>query len=161
MLNQAVMNKQNEQRIEAQFPLGDKAPAEYFTGTAWIKMLVADDRIFHHAIGNVIFEPGARNNWHSHPGGQILLITGGMGYYQEEGKPIQLLRKGDLVEILPDVVHWHGATPDRRLTHIAITTNTQYGIVNWLDSVSDEEYNSFQQLDFSVEIHNETLQTLQ
>jgi quercetin dioxygenase-like cupin family protein len=90
-----------------------------------------------------VFEPGARNNWHTHPGGQILLITDGLGYYQEKSKPIQLLHKGDVVNILPDVEHWHGATPDSPLTHIAINTNTQKGLVVWLQRVTDEEYKSF------------------
>ncbi len=78
---------------KAIFPKGEKAPAEYFTGTAWIKLLVPNDPIFNAQIGNVMFEPGARNNWHTHPGGQILIITDGVGYYQEKGKSIQVMRK--------------------------------------------------------------------
>ena len=132
------MNNQN-----TTFPKGDKASADYFTGTAWVKMLVKDDDIFHCSIGNVTFEPGARNNWHTHPGGQILIVTDGTGYYQEKGKEIQLLQKGDVVKILPDIEHWHGASPDSEFTHIAINTNTQKGIVKWLHRVTDEEYNSF------------------
>jgi quercetin dioxygenase-like cupin family protein len=125
------------------FPKGDKASPDYFTGTTWVKMLVPNDTTFNCQIGNVIFEPGARNNWHTHPGGQILIATEGTGYYQEKGKPIQLLRKGDVVRILPGAEHWHGATPDSEFTHIAINTNTQKGIVVWLQRVTDEEYNSF------------------
>jgi quercetin dioxygenase-like cupin family protein len=125
------------------FPQGEKAPAEYFTGTAWVKTLVADDRTFNCVIGNVTFEPGARNNWHTHPGGQILMVTEGTGYYQEKGKPVQLLHKGDVVKILPDVVHWHGASSDSEFTHIAISANTQKGVVVWLQRVTEEEYNSF------------------
>src|SRR4030095_16564482 len=126
------------------FRKGEKAPAEYFTGIAWVEMLVPDNRTFNCQIGNVIFEPGARNNWHTHPGGQILLITDGTGYYQERGKPIQLLLQGSVVKIPPNVVHWHGATPDASLTHIAISTNIQKGgVVDWLQPVTDEEYNSF------------------
>jgi quercetin dioxygenase-like cupin family protein len=124
------------------FPKGEKAPADYFTGAAWIRPLVPDDRTFNCVIGNVTFEPGARNHWHTHPGGQILIATQGTGYFQERGKPIQLLQKGDVVKILPDVVHWHGASPDSEFTHIAISTNTQKGIVVWLQKVTDEEYNS-------------------
>ncbi|HEV7424215.1 MAG TPA: cupin domain-containing protein, partial [Candidatus Paceibacterota bacterium] len=67
--------------------------------------------------------------------------TEGTGYYQEKGKPIQLLRKGDVVKILPDIEHWHGATADSEFTHIAINSNTQKGIVTWLQRVTDEEYN--------------------
>jgi quercetin dioxygenase-like cupin family protein len=125
------------------FSKGDKASPDYFTGRAWVKMLVQDDATFNCSIGNVTFEPGARNNWHTHPGGQILIVTEGTGYCQEKGKPIQLLRKGDVVKILPDVEHWHGASPEGEFTHIAINTNTQKGIVVWLQRVTDEEYSSF------------------
>ena len=125
------------------FPKGEKAPADYFTGTVWIKMLVPNGPNLSCQIGNVVFEAGARNNWHTHPGGQVLIGTDGIGYYQEKGKPIQLLRKGDVVNILPDVVHWHGASTDSEFTHIAINPNTQKGIVVWLERVTDEEYNNF------------------
>lgn len=124
------------------FPKGEKAPSEYFTGTAWVKPLVPLDSVFNCVIGNVIFEPGTRNNWHTHPGGQILIVTDGIGYFQEKGKPIQLLHKGDVITIPPGVVHWHGASPNSELTHIAISTNTQKGIVDWLQPVTDEEYKS-------------------
>jgi len=125
------------------FENGEKAPAEYFTGTAWLKMLVPNDTNLNCQIGNVVFQAGARNNWHTHPGGQILLATHGTGYYQEKGKPIQLLRKGDVVNIPPDIEHWHGASPASEFTHLAINPNTQKGVVQWLQPVTDEEYNSF------------------
>jgi quercetin dioxygenase-like cupin family protein len=137
------MNTSENQSPNTIFPKGDRAPAEYFTGTAWVKMLVPNDPTFNSAIGNVVFEPGTRNNWHTHPGGQILIVTDGIGYYQEKGKPIQLLQKGDVVTIPPDLVHWHGASPDSEFTHIAISTNTQKGIVDWLNPVTDEEYYGF------------------
>jgi quercetin dioxygenase-like cupin family protein len=124
------------------FPTGEKAPAEYFTGTAWIKPLVPNDATLNCQIGNVVFEPGARNNWHTHAGGQILIVTDGTGYYQEKGQPIQVIRKGDVVNIAPDVIHWHGASPDSAFTHLAINPQTQKGIVEWLERVTDEEYNS-------------------
>jgi quercetin dioxygenase-like cupin family protein len=131
------------ENTNAIFPKGDRAPADYFTGTVWLKLLVPNNDQLSCQIANVIFEPGARNNWHTHPGGQILIATNGVGYYQEKGKPIQLLRKGDVVKILPGVVHWHGASPESEFTHIAINTNTQKGIVTWLQIVNEEEYNSF------------------
>ncbi|MDB5272816.1 MAG: cupin protein [Chitinophagaceae bacterium] len=124
------------------FPKGEQAPADYFLGTAWVKLLLPNDSILHAQIGNVVFEPGARNNWHTHAGGQILIVTDGVGYYQEKGKAIQVIRKGDVVPIAPDVKHWHGASHNSAMTHLAINTNTQNGIVTWLERVTEEEYNS-------------------
>lgn len=125
------------------FPKGEKAPAEYFSGgTAWIHILKPNEDDLNCQIGNVIFEPGCRNNWHSHGGGQILIVTSGTGYFQEKGKPIQILKSGDIINILPDVIHWHGASPDSEFTHIAINPNTQNGIVEWMEPVTDKEYNN-------------------
>ncbi|MBK5273355.1 MAG: cupin domain-containing protein [Bacteroidia bacterium] len=124
------------------FPKGERAPADYFTGTTWLKMLFPNDPALNCQVANVVFEPGARTIWHTHTGGQILIATDGIGYYQEKGKPIQLLRKGDVVNIPPDIVHWHGASPGSEFTHIAVNPNTQKGIVAWLEKVTDEEYNS-------------------
>jgi quercetin dioxygenase-like cupin family protein len=128
---------------DAIFPKGDKITNDYFTGTAWLKMLLPNDDVFNCPIGNVVFEPGCRNNWHTHPAGQILICISGQGYYQEKGKLIQLLNKGDIVAIAPEIVHWHGATPDSQFTHISISPNSQKGVVDWLQPVTDEEYNSF------------------
>jgi len=128
---------------ETLFPKGDSAPAEYFLGNVWVRTLVSADDQLNTAVANVVFEAGARNNWHTHPGGQILIATEGIGYYQEKGKPIQLLHRGDVVKILPDILHWHGASRDSAFTHIAINPNTQNGMVVWLQRVTDNEYNSF------------------
>jgi len=125
------------------FPKGERAPADYFTGIVWVKMLVPNDPVLNCQIANVVFEQGARNNWHTHPGGQVLIVTEGEGYYQEKGKPAQLLQKGEVVNIPPDVKHWHGASHDSGFTHIAVNPNTQKGIVVWLERVTDEEYNNF------------------
>jgi quercetin dioxygenase-like cupin family protein len=125
------------------FPKGQKAPADYFTGEAWVSLILPNDQALNCQIGNVMFEAGARNNWHTHPGGQILIVTSGTGYYQEKGKAIQLIRAGETIAIPPAVVHWHGAATDSAMTHIAINPNTQTGIVEWLERVTDEEYNSF------------------
>lgn len=122
------------------FPVGEKIENEYFSGTAWLSVLVFPDSTFNCPTFNVTFEPGVRNNWHRHPGGQILLVTGGTGYYQEEGKDARVLKKGDVVQIPPDVKHWHGAAPDIWFSHIAISTNVQKGDVEWLEPVTDEEY---------------------
>lgn len=125
------------------FPKGEKVSPDYFTGTAWVKMLVPAGNIYDCPIGNVVFEPGCRNNWQSHPSGQILICIDGKGYYQEKDKSIQLLQKGDVVQVLPNVVHWHGATATDEFTHIAISPNAEKGIVEWLAPVTDEEYYSF------------------
>jgi len=104
-------------------------------------MRVNNDSTYNTSIGNVTFELKARTNWHKHPGGQILLITEGQGFYQEKGKSAQVLRKGDIVKIPPYAEHWHGAAPEYSLTHIAISPNTDKGSVVWLQPVTDEEYN--------------------
>jgi quercetin dioxygenase-like cupin family protein len=140
-LKAQTMNPENKNTTGI-FPKGDKAPAEYFTGTAWVRTLVANDDSLTTVISNVVFEPGARNHWHTHPAGQILICTEGIGYYQEKGKSIQTLHPGDVVKILPNVEHWHGASPNSRFTHIAINVNTEKGVVNWLGKVTDDEYNS-------------------
>ncbi|PWN59059.1 cupin domain-containing protein [Chryseobacterium viscerum] len=125
------------------FPKGEKAPSDYFSGgTAWVHILKPNEDNLNCQIGNVLFEPGCRNNWHSHGGGQILIVTSGTGFYQEKGKSAQVLHAGDIVNILPDVIHWHGAAPNSEFTHIAINPNTQNGIVEWLEPVTDEEYNN-------------------
>jgi quercetin dioxygenase-like cupin family protein len=134
-----------EQKTEPVFPIGNIITGNNFTGTAWLHWLVPNDSIFNCPAGNVTFEPGARTNWHKHPGGQILLITGGQGYYQESGKQALLIKKGDVVLISPDVEHWHGATSISGFTHIAINTNVQKGSVVWLQPVSDEEYGNLDQ----------------
>jgi len=126
---------------ETLFTKGDKAPTDYFVGEVWIKVLVAPSDPFDTVINDVVFAPGARTNWHTHPGGQILICTNGVGYYQEKGKAIQLLNKGDVVKILPKIEHWHGASADSEFTHIAINPNTTKGGVNWMEKVTDEEYN--------------------
>jgi 4-carboxymuconolactone decarboxylase len=132
------MNKlENQNSI---FPKGEKVSPDYFTGTAWLNILVPQDETKSYAVGNVLFEPGSRNNWHTHPAGQILLITDGKGFYQERGKPARLITKGDVVVIPSRTDHWHGASRDSSLTHIVITNNTKQGAVEWLEPVSDEEY---------------------
>jgi quercetin dioxygenase-like cupin family protein len=121
-------------------PAGTKrGPAEYFTGTAWVTMLAGENPT-DCTVGDVTFEPGARNNWHRHPAGQLLVVTAGQGYYQEKGQPAQLLRAGDAVSIAPGVVHWHGATADSLFTHLAINPSASQGVVDWLEPVTDEEY---------------------
>lgn len=128
------------------FPKGEMITNNNFTGTAWLQMLMTNSETFDCTIGNVTFEPGCRNNWHSHPGGQILVVTSGEGYYQEKDKPIRLIKAGDIVEILPNVLHWHGATPHCHMEHLAIGTRNSMGPAVWGAPVTDEEYNNYRQL---------------
>ncbi|RZJ86628.1 MAG: cupin domain-containing protein, partial [Hymenobacter sp.] len=97
----------NNQAHPPQVPASAQpAQAQYFTGTAWVKMLAPADNATDCTVGDVFFEPSCRNNWHSHPHGQLLVVTTGTGLYQEKGQPARLLRAGDTVVIAPDVVHW-------------------------------------------------------
>lgn len=121
------------------FPVGDKndAFAQYFIGQSYLKMLTTESV----CVANVTFEPSCRNNWHiHHKGGQILLCTAGMGYYQEWGKEPQKLNPGDVVNIPPEVKHWHGASPNSWFSHIAIEVPAEGSSNEWLEPVSDEEY---------------------
>jgi quercetin dioxygenase-like cupin family protein len=111
------------------FSKSDRANPDYFTGNAWVKLLVNENE-FNSMIANVTFEAGARNNWHTHPVGQILIVTDGIGFYQEKGKPIQLIQRGDVIKIPADIKHWHGASQNSALTHIAITAVTPKGAVD-------------------------------
>lgn len=136
---QEIMEANNNE-LNAIFPKGDQGPAEFFTGKAFNYGLLAPDEKFTTAVGNVYFEPGARSNWHSHPAGQILLITDGIGYHQIEGQAIEIIKKGDVVTCPPNVNHWHGASPDVGLQQLYIVPNTEKGIVDWKQAVSDAEY---------------------
>jgi quercetin dioxygenase-like cupin family protein len=123
------------------FERSSKGSSDFFTGNVWVKMLVTDENgVFDTQVYNVVFEPGARTHWHSHPGGQILIVTRGKGFYQERGKPVRILKKGDVVEIPPNVVHWHGAAPDEELVHIGISTQVHLGPAEWFGPVTEEEY---------------------
>lgn len=110
-----------------------------FIGTAWLYPL-SHEKELNVPMFNVTFEPGCRNNWHRHSGGQILIATAGTGYYQEKGKAARRLFPGDIVEIAPGVEHWHGAAPDSWFAHLAIECNPENNEVTWLDPVTDAEY---------------------
>ena len=124
---------------EAVFATGQKINNANFTGDAWLQSLITADSSNSIQVGNVTFAPGARTKWHYHPAGQILLVTDGLGYYQEKGSPKRLLRKGDVVKCPPNTPHWHGASRDQAFIQIAIT-NGQNGPTVWLDPVTDEVY---------------------
>ena len=127
-------------QTEPLFPKGNLITNSNFAGTAYLHMMGATDTTLHINYGNVTFEPKARTNWHSHPGGQILFITDGKGFYQAKGEQARLLKKGDFVEIPRNVVHWHGAAPDSEFAHIAVSLNTDDGGAMWIGPVTDEEY---------------------
>ncbi len=127
--------------FEQPFAMGDVNPyGKFFTGTTHLNMLVTKDDTFNSSIGNVTFDAGARTNWHKHSGGQILLVTAGEGRYQEKGKEIQILKKGDVVKIPPNAEHWHGAAPNSMFAHISIEPNIPNNETTWLDPVTDKEY---------------------
>lgn len=131
----------NKAPIDTVFAQGEPNPyGKYFTGQTYLNMLSPNDTTFNAPIGNVTFEPKARTNWHKHTGGQILLVLAGEGRYQERGKEVQVLHKGDVVRIAPDVEHWHGAAPDSWFTHISLETNVPNNQATWLEPVTDEEY---------------------
>jgi quercetin dioxygenase-like cupin family protein len=142
----ACNNNQNQKNMSESnslaFSKGEEVNNNNFTGKVWLNMLVNADSILNTQIGNVTFEPGARTNWHYHKGGQILLVTEGKGLYQEKGKPVESIKKGDVMKCPPDVEHWHGASPTEAMTHIAISPNINIGSVVWLQPVTDKEYNS-------------------
>lgn len=123
------------------FPKGEISATDNHTGTVWLNELNVPDSIFNYGIAVATFAPGAKLDWHIHPAGQILLITEGTGYYQEKGKPMQIVQKGDVIKCLPNVAHWHGASPESSFAYIAVTP-AQKGKTIWLKRVTDEEYHN-------------------
>ena len=130
----------NVPKISA-FPIGTENTGfkQYFTGRSWLAPLTGNKDL-NVPMFNVTFEPGCRNNWHSHTGGQILICVGGKGFYQEKGQSAQMIQSGDVVEIAPNVIHWHGAAPDSWFSHIAIECNPQINKPTWLEPVDDKQY---------------------
>lgn len=130
----------SEQTNSSIFPKGEPLPASYFTGNAFVYALASRDKNNEFALGSVTFEPGARTHWHTHPKGQVLIVTEGSGFYQQKGKPAQVLKKGDVVNIPEDTEHWHGASATSKFVHIAITNFKNEQNVVWLAPVTDQEY---------------------
>ena len=132
-------------RMEAQdnpiFPKGEVATVDNHTGTVWLSELNKPDSILNLSLAQATFAPGVKLDWHIHPAGQYLLITEGTGYYQERGKPIQIVHKGDVIKCLPGVEHWHGAVPATNFSYIGVTPS-QKGKTIWRKRVTDEEYRS-------------------
>ena len=117
------------------------APAQNFTGNVQVEMLFTAAPPSDASGGSVTFEPGARTAWHSHPRGQVLIITAGSGRVQRWGDPIEEVHAGDVVRIPAGQKHWHGASPQASMTHIAITEQRDGSAVEWMEKVSDEQYN--------------------
>ena len=117
-----------------------KGSAVYFSGSVAIEPLFSPHDPSRTTGGEVTFQPGARSAWHTHPLGQILIVTDGTGWIQQWGGPIEEIRKGDVIWIPPGVKHWHGATPTTAMTHIAIQESLDGKVVDWMEHVSDEQY---------------------
>lgn len=115
-------------------------PSEYFTGRVRIEGRFATEAPARAAGGTVTFEPGARTAWHTHPLGQTLIVTAGLGRVQREGGPVEEIRAGDIVWFPPGERHWHGAAPDQSMTHVAIAEALDGVSVTWAEQVSDAEY---------------------
>ncbi|MBY5768036.1 cupin domain-containing protein [Rhizobium leguminosarum] len=117
-----------------------KGPVEWFTGNVRLDPLFAANASRRATAGAATFEPGARTAWHTHPLGQTLIVTGGVGLVQRAGGPIEEVRPGDVIWFEPGEKHWHGAAPSTAMTHIAIQENVDGKVVDWLAPVTDEEY---------------------
>ena len=121
--------------IDTIFPQGEPNPyGKFFTGQTYLSRLSAKDDVFNAPLANVTFEPGARTNC------QILLVLSGEGRYQEKGGKLNILHRGDIVRIAPNIEHWHGAAPDSWFTHISLETNVPNNSTEWLNPVTDKEY---------------------
>ena len=128
--------------VRAGAQASQQGPAEFFTGRVRVDPVWPADAYINAAGGLVTFEPGARSAWHTHPIGQRLVVVSGVGLAQEWGKPVQVIRPGDVVSCPPGIKHWHGATPTTAMTHLAVTGTAGGRNVNWMEKVSDEQYNA-------------------
>lgn len=142
-----IRNDQNKNDMESKnlntavFSRGERGPADWFSGTTWVRSLVAPQQVEGlYSVGQVTFSAGARTLWHTHPAGQVLLVTAGRGFYQERGKAARPLAPGDVVVIPKDVEHWHGAAKDCELVHIAVSNVRDGSSVAWTVPVTGEEY---------------------
>jgi quercetin dioxygenase-like cupin family protein len=136
-----IVFQSQAQTGDAIFPKGELSTVKNHTGNIWLKELNVGDATFDPSIAVATYDAGAKLDWHIHPGGQVLLITEGTGFYQERGKPAQVVHKGDVIKCLPGVEHWHGASPKSSFAYIAVTP-TQKGKTVWLEPVTDKDYNS-------------------
>jgi quercetin dioxygenase-like cupin family protein len=130
---QITITPANSQRVISGAP-------DRFTGSVRVRSLFDAKEPSGSSGGQVTFQPGARSNWHTHPLGQLLIVTDGEGWIQRWGGPVQVIRKGDVIWIPAGVKHWHGATPTTTMTHIAFQEQLDGVAVNWLEKVTDEQY---------------------
>jgi 4-carboxymuconolactone decarboxylase len=130
-------------RLHAQdcsiFTKGEISTTDNHTGTIWLSELSKPDSMLNYSVALATYAQDSKLDWHIHPAGQILLITEGTGYYQEKGKSVQIIHKGDVITCLPGVAHWHGASHGTPFAYIAFTP-AQKGKTIWLQRVSEEEY---------------------
>ena len=117
-----------------------KGPETWFTGTVRIDPLFQTEAPARGAGATVTFEPGARTAWHTHPLGQTLIVTAGLGWVQREGGPVEEIRPGDVIWFSPGEKHWHGASPTTAMTHIATQEGLDGKVVDWMEHVTDEQY---------------------
>lgn len=153
MFNQLIsaQQKTKSNNMASFIEKGIAAPIAYFTGTVWVNMNVTPEEGYNINMGTITFEPKARTNWHIHTSGQILFVIEGMGYYQEKGKAIELIQKGDVIKIPKNVEHWHGASHTNSMRHIALVPEFDKDKTEWLVPVSEVEYNSFKVPVYAVE----------
>ncbi|GBF19384.1 MULTISPECIES: DUF4440 domain-containing protein [Arenibacter] len=126
---------------ESVFPKGKLAPNVHHKGDVWLSHVTEADETFDYHVAQAVSAPGAFLNWHIHPDGQQLLITNGIGYYQEKGKEVQVIQAGDVVKCLPNVEHWHGAAPNSPVTYLAISGKTP---TVWTNELTQGEYDAIQ-----------------
>lgn len=117
-----------------------KGPADYFTGNVKLEPLVEAANPSRVRAASVTFEPGARTAWHTHPLGQTLIVTAGLGWAQTDGGPVEEIKPGDVIWFAPGEKHWHGASASSAMTHVAIQEALDGKAVDWLEQVSDEQY---------------------
>ena len=122
------------------FPKGNKVTNNNFVGNVYVQMFAQNDTVHNVSLGSVIFEPGARTNWHVHPGGQILMVTDGIGYYQERGKDAIIIQKGDIIRCAKDTEHWHTASKENLITYLALYDGSKPTV--WTEQLTQEYYDS-------------------
>lgn len=124
------------------FGIGKKIEGNNFIGNAYLLPLANADWDENLSVSTVTFEAKARNNWHTHPHGQILIVTEGIGYYQEENNEVIVLKKGDVIKCQPNIKHWHGASHNSSFSHLVVMHTPNDEAVVWMEPVKDEFYNN-------------------